>query len=54
MADAIGTTAFLYTPGGGQLASETGPWAGDRGVYTYANRLRNETGVPRIATLARP
>ncbi len=39
MLDGIGTTTFTYTPGG-QLASETGPWASDKVAYTYTNRLR--------------
>ncbi len=39
MSDGIGTTTFTYTPGG-QLASETGPWARDKVAYTYTNRLR--------------
>jgi RHS repeat-associated protein len=39
MSDAIGTTTFSYTPVG-QLASESGPWAGDTVSYTYTDRLR--------------
>ena len=39
MSDGIGTTTFTYTPGG-QLASESGPWASDKIAYTYTNRLR--------------
>ena len=39
MLDGIGTTTFTYTPGG-QLASESGPWASDKVAYTYTNRLR--------------
>jgi RHS repeat-associated protein len=39
MSDAIGTTAFTYTPGQ-QLASESGPWASDTVSYTYMDRLR--------------
>ena len=39
MSDGIGTTTFTYTPGG-QLASESGPWAGDTVAYTYSDRLR--------------
>ena len=39
MADAVGTTAFAYTPVG-QMASETGPWADDAMSYTYSQRLR--------------
>jgi len=39
MSDGVGTTTFTYTPGG-QLASETGPWASDTVAFTYTNRLR--------------
>ncbi len=39
MSDAIGTTAYGYTPAG-QLASETGPWPSDAVAYTYADRRR--------------
>jgi YD repeat-containing protein len=41
MSDGIGTTTFTYTPGG-QLASESGPWAGDTVAYTYSDRLRTK------------
>ncbi len=41
MLDGLGTTAFTYTPGG-QLASESGPWAGDTVAYAYTNRLRTK------------
>ncbi|MGA2751118.1 MAG: hypothetical protein ABSG59_20310, partial [Verrucomicrobiota bacterium] len=39
MSDGVGTTAFTYTPGG-QLASESGPWASDTITYTYTERRR--------------
>ena len=35
----VGATAFSYTPGG-QLASESGPWASDTVAYSYSDRLR--------------
>jgi RHS repeat-associated protein len=38
MVDAVGTTAFSYTPAG-QLQSETGPWPCDTVAYTYAQGL---------------
>jgi RHS repeat-associated protein len=40
MIDGIGTTTFTYTQTG-QLASETGPWAGDTISYTYNDHLRS-------------
>jgi RHS repeat-associated protein len=39
MLDAIGTTAFSYTPAG-QLAGEDGPWANDTVTNTYVQGLR--------------
>ena len=39
MTDGVGATAFSYTPGG-QLASESGPWASDTVAYSYSDRLR--------------
>ena len=39
MVDAVGTTAFSYTPAG-RLQSENGPWANDMLTYTYVQGLR--------------
>jgi len=39
MVDAVGTTAFSYTPAG-QMASENGPWTSDTLTYTYVQGLR--------------
>ena len=39
MVDAVGTTAFSYTPAG-RLQSENGPWASDTLTYTYVQGLR--------------
>ena len=39
MVDAIGTTAFNYTPAG-RLQTENGPWANDTLTYTYVQGLR--------------
>jgi RHS repeat-associated protein len=39
MMDAVGTTAFSYTPVG-QLASENGPWPNDTVSYLYSQMLR--------------
>ncbi len=44
MMDAIGATAFTWTPGD-QLAGETGPWANDAIGYTYNNRLRGSVSL---------
>ena len=39
MVDAVGTTAFSYTPSG-RLQTENGPWASDTVTYTYVEGLR--------------
>ena len=39
MVDAVGTTAFSYTPAG-RLQSENGPWTSDSVIYTYVQGLR--------------
>jgi RHS repeat-associated protein len=39
MVDAVGTTAFSYTPAG-RLLSENGPWANDTVTNTYVQGLR--------------
>jgi len=39
MVDAVGTTAFSYTPAG-RIQSENGPWTNDMLTYTYIQGLR--------------
>ena len=39
MVDTSGTTSYAYTPGG-ELWTETGPFASDTVTNTYVNRLR--------------
>jgi YD repeat-containing protein len=44
MSDALGVTAFTWTDGG-QLASETGPWASDALSLAYSSRLRTNLSL---------
>lgn len=44
MADAVGTTAFSYTPAG-QLQSEKGPWTNDALTYAYSQGLRTNLSL---------
>ena len=44
MLDAVGTTAWTYTPVG-QLASETGPWTGATVTNTYTQGLRTTLSI---------
>jgi RHS repeat-associated protein len=44
MMDAVGTTAFRYTPAG-QLQSENGPWTNDTVAYTYFQGLRTNLSL---------
>ncbi|MDB6016692.1 MAG: putative rhs-related protein [Pedosphaera sp.] len=44
MVDGAGTTSFGWTDGG-QLASETGPWAADKVSYAYNGRQRSGLSV---------
>ena len=51
MSDGIGTTTFTYTTGG-QLASESGPWASDTVTYTYYDRLRTNMNLQQPSASA--
>src|ERR1017187_8492942 len=44
MVDAVGTTAFGYTPAG-RLQSENGPWVSDTLTYVYAEGLRTNLSL---------
>lgn len=49
MVDAVGTTAFSYTPAG-QLASENGPWTSDTVSNTYVQDLRTALNLLQAST----
>ncbi|HEY9171723.1 MAG TPA: hypothetical protein VI136_05505, partial [Verrucomicrobiae bacterium] len=48
MVDAVGTTAYGYTPGG-RLASEDGPWSSDTVTNGYSSRVRTNLSLQQPA-----